>query len=95
MPAALGDLAAAAEVHVPPELKAIISCPDMVSLYHNIQTEEERRRRRLERNRASARLRRQKKKTMVQSFEHEVLPASLLHPSLPPPPLLRQPIFVY
>ena len=53
-------------------LRAIMSCPDVLTFYQRIQTEDERRRKRLARNRASARQRRLRKKTMVESYEQEV-----------------------
>ncbi|GLE06234.1 hypothetical protein PINS_up015476 [Pythium insidiosum] len=54
------------------EIKQIMRCPDLLSIYQKLQEEDDRRQRRLERNRASARVRREKKKNMVETYEGEV-----------------------
>ncbi|DAZ94674.1 TPA: hypothetical protein N0F65_002383 [Lagenidium giganteum] len=54
------------------EIKQIMRCPDLLSIYQKLQEEDDRRQRRLERNRASARVRREKKKGMVETYEGEV-----------------------
>nr|CCA22125.1 conserved hypothetical protein [Albugo laibachii Nc14]CCA23384.1 conserved hypothetical protein [Albugo laibachii Nc14] len=54
------------------DIRQIMRCPDLLSIYQKLQEEDDRRQRRLERNRASAKMRREKKRTMVEVYEAKV-----------------------